>query len=280
MTDELSPRQAAERLGTTTRSVQRWIATGLLPARRIGSRWRVANDAIVAFTASTAVDGPTSRLERPIRTLFIANRGEIAGRITRTCDQLAIRAVVPKTDEPGGLNLLDAAAVVAAAHRAGADALHPGFGFLAENADFAELVEQSRIRWGGPPPSAIRAMGDKAAARRLAASLGVPTLPGYDDPDQSERALVEAASTIGYPILIKPAAGGGGKGMREVRDADRLPDALAAARREASAAFGDDRLILERLVEGGRHVEIQVLFDGHGDGVHLGERDCSLQRRH
>ncbi len=123
-------------------------------------------------------------------------------------------------------------------------------------------------------------MGDKAAARRLAASLGVPLLPGYDDPDQSDAALTAAADRIGYPVLVKPSAGGGGKGMRTVRDPAALPDALASARREATAAFGDDRLILERLVEGGRHIEIQVLFDAHGNGVHLGERDCSIQRRH
>ena len=277
MTDELNPREVAQRLGTTTRSVQRWIATGKLPARRVGGQWRVANDALVAFGAVT---GPAEMGDRPIRTLFVANRGEIAARIRRTCDRLAIRAVVPETDDPGALDLLDASAVVAAALGIGADGLHPGFGFLAENADFAELVERSGIRWVGPPPTAIRAMGDKAAARRLASTLGVPTLVGYDDPDQSDDALSVAAGRIGYPVLIKPAAGGGGKGMREVRDPDRLLDALAAARREALTAFGDDRLILERLVEGGRHVEIQVLFDAHGSGVHLGERDCSLQRRH
>ena len=277
MTDELNPREVAQRLGTTTRSVQRWIATGKLPARRVGGQWRVANDALVAFGAVT---GPAEMGDRPIRTLFVANRGEIAARIRRTCDRLAIRAVVPETDGPGALDLLDASAVVAAALGIGADGLHPGFGFLAENADFAELVERSGIRWVGPPPTAIRAMGDKAAARRLASTLGVPTLVGYDDPDQSDDALSAAAGRIGYPVLIKPAAGGGGKGMREVRDPDRLLDALAAARREALTAFGDDRLILERLVEGGRHVEIQVLFDAHGSGVHLGERDCSLQRRH
>ena len=123
-------------------------------------------------------------------------------------------------------------------------------------------------------------MGDKAAARRLAATLGVPVLPGYDDADQSDTALIAAAARIGFPLLVKPSAGGGGKGMRTVRDPDRLIDALAAARREALVAFSDDRLILERLVEGGRHIEIQVLFDSHGQGIHLGERDCSIQRRH
>ena len=201
-------------------------------------------------------------------------------RITRTCSRLGIRAVVPVTEGPGALDLLDADAVVAAAVDAGADALHPGFGFLAESAAFAEAVIAAGIRWVGPPPAAIRQMGDKAAARRLAVRLGVPVLPGYDDADQSDEALSAAAQRIGLPVLVKPAAGGGGKGMRIVRDADRLGDALAAGRREATAAFGDGRLILERFLEGPRHVEIQVLFDAHGNGVHLGERDCSIQRRH
>ncbi|MGH2477510.1 MAG: biotin carboxylase N-terminal domain-containing protein, partial [Candidatus Limnocylindrales bacterium] len=212
--------------------------------------------------------------------MFIANRGEIAARIARTCDRLGIRVISPPTDGADAINLLDADVVVEAARRASADAVHPGFGFLAENADFAERVIDAGIRWIGPPPAAIRAMGDKSAARRLAAKLGIPTPPGYDDTDQTDDAVTAAAGAIGYPLLIKPAAGGGGKGMRTVRDADRLTTELAAARREAQAAFGDDRLILERLVEGARHVEIQVLFDGYGSAVHLGERDCSIQRRH
>jgi acetyl/propionyl-CoA carboxylase alpha subunit len=212
--------------------------------------------------------------------VFIANRGEIAARISRTCERIGIRAVVPRSDGPGALDLLDADAVVAAATAAGADALHPGFGFLAENADFAQRVIDAGVAWIGPPPEAIRAMGDKSAARKLAASRGIATPAGYDDADQSDDALAMAADRIGYPLLIKPAAGGGGKGMRTVREPGRLPTELAAARREAQSAFGDDRLILERLLEGARHVEIQVLFDGHGNGVHLGERDCSIQRRH
>jgi acetyl-CoA/propionyl-CoA carboxylase biotin carboxyl carrier protein len=217
---------------------------------------------------------------QPIRTLFIANRGEIVARITRTCQRLAIRAVAPASEGPDALDLLDPDAMVAAALAAGADAIHPGFGFLAESADFAERVVDAGMRWVGPPPAAIRLMGDKAAARRLARSLGVPVLDGYDEPDQSDRALEGAAVRIGYPLLVKPAAGGGGKGMRIVRQPDRLRDSLNAARREAAASFADDRLVLERLIENARHVEIQVLFDAHGHGVHLGERDCSIQRRH
>jgi len=280
MSDELSPREAASRIGATTRSVQRWIATGRLPARRVGGRWRVASDAIDAFGARARVADEADRLSNPIRTLFVANRGEIAARIVRTTDRLGITAVVPATDGPDGLDLLAIDDVVVVARDAGADAVHPGFGFLAENADFAEAVEAAGMRWVGPPPAAIRTMGDKAAARHLAETLGIPIVPGYDGADQTDKALLAAAATIGAPILVKPSAGGGGKGMRTVRSVDDLPAALAAARREAQAAFGDDRLILERLVEGPRHVEVQLLFDGHGAGVHLGERDCSIQRRH
>jgi acetyl-CoA/propionyl-CoA carboxylase biotin carboxyl carrier protein len=277
MTEELSPRQAAARVGATTRSVQRWIAAGKLPARRVGSRWRVVTDALDAFAANA---GASPSRQRAIRTLFIANRGEIAVRIGRTCRQFGIQAVMPITDGPEALDLLDIAAVIHAATSAGADALHPGFGFLAENADFASAVEAAGIVWIGPPTQAIRRMGDKAAARRLATELGVPVIPGYHDPDQSEAALRAAAKQIGFPLLVKPAAGGGGKGLRTVRDSGALADAIASARREARTAFGDDRLILERLLEGPRHVEIQALFDIHGAGIHLGERDCSIQRRH
>jgi acetyl-CoA/propionyl-CoA carboxylase biotin carboxyl carrier protein len=229
-------------------------------------------------SGAAATVGP--RHTSPIRILFIANRGEIATRITRTCDRLGIRAVVPATEGDGALDLLDIPAVVAAVRAAGADALHPGFGFLAENADFAEAVLAAGIRWVGPPPEAIRVMGDKATARRLAASLGVPVLRGYDEPDASDDDLIAAAEAVGFPLLVKPAAGGGGKGMRTVRGAEGLADAIAAARREAAASFDDDRLILEHLVVGARHVEIQILFDGQGTGIHLGERDCSIQRRH
>ncbi|MBA3876879.1 MAG: hypothetical protein C0498_08070 [Anaerolinea sp.] len=310
--DELSASQAARQIGTSTRSVQRWIANGSLPARRVGGRWRVASDVLDAFITGAGrrpgpgaghdagsgpgpgagLGGAEVRLMRPrtsgtegwsgtpIRHLFVANRGEIARRIGRTCERLQIRLTVPETTGPRALDLLDIEAVVAAARAAGADAIHPGFGFLAENADFAAAVEAAGIRWIGPPPAAIRAMGDKAAARRLATGLDVPVVPGYDGEDQSDAGLEEAAAAIGYPVLVKPAAGGGGKGMRIVRVTSGLRDALASARREAAAAFGDPRLILERFAEGPRHVEVQVLFDRFGNGIHLGERDCSIQRRH
>ncbi len=215
-----------------------------------------------------------------IRVVFVANRGEIAGRIERTATRLGLAVVRPDTSGPDALDLLDGEAVIAAAAAAGADAIHPGYGFLAENAEFAAAVVAAGIRWIGPPAAAIRAMGDKAAARRLATELGVPVLPGYDDEDQSDAALTAAAERIGRPLLVKPSAGGGGKGMHVVRDRDVLADVLATARREALASFGDARLILERFLDGPRHVEIQVLFDAHGAGVHLGERDCSTQRRH
>jgi acetyl-CoA/propionyl-CoA carboxylase, biotin carboxylase, biotin carboxyl carrier protein len=278
MRDEVSPSEAARRLGATTRSVQRWIALGRLPARRVGGRWRVASDALDAFEREPEAGAEPAA--RPIQRLFIANRGEIARRIRRTCDRLGIEAIEPPTDGAGAVDLLDIGVVVAAARSAEADAVHPGFGFLAENAAFATAVEEAGIAWIGPPPDAIRAMGDKAAARKLAMDLRIPVVPGYDGTDEPDAAFVLAAKRIGYPVLVKPAAGGGGKGMRVVRDAAQLRDGLASARREALAAFADDSLIVEKLVEGPRHVEVQVLFDAHGAGVHLGERDCSTQRRH
>src|SRR5438876_7823666 len=197
MSGEWSPSEAAARIGATTRSVQRWIATGALPARRIGGRWRVASDALDAFAAGAPRPAAT---EPSIRRVFVANRGEIAGRIRRTCDRLGIDVVVPDTVGPDAIDLLDVAAVVAAARAARADAVHPGFGFLAENAAFAEAVTAADIRWIGPPPGAIRTMGDKAAARQLAARLGIPTTAGYDAEDQSDQALTRAAKRIGYPI--------------------------------------------------------------------------------
>jgi 3-methylcrotonyl-CoA carboxylase alpha subunit len=291
MPDELSPTEVAKRLGTSTRTVQRWIADGRLPARRLGGRWRVAIGALDAFASAALAKPPDGRRDAPappghpraetsIRAIFVANRGEVAARIRRSADRLGMTTLVPGEADVPMVDLLDINGVVRAALAAGADALHPGYGFLSENATFAEAVEAAGIRWIGPPPEAIRAMGDKAAARRLAASLGVPVVPGYDDADESETALRAAATRIGTPLLVKPAAGGGGKGMRILRDLSRLDDAVASARREAIAAFGDDRVILERYLEGPRHVEIQVLFDAHGSGVHLGERDCSIQRRH
>ena len=285
MPDEsLTPRQVAEELGVTVRTVQRWVAEGRLPANRVGGRVRVSRSSL-----DSIAETPQRSAHRPIRALLIANRGEIVERIARTARQLGIRTIgvhAPDDRPPDGVDLslpipgyLDADAILDAALRAGADAIHPGYGFLAENAEFAAAVERAGLTWVGPPAAAIAAMGDKAAARRTAAAHGVPVTPGYDGEVQDDATLATEAVRIGLPVLIKPSAGGGGKGMRVVHEAFRLPDELAAARREAQRAFGDDRLILERLLVGARHVEVQVLFDSHGHGVHLGERDCSAQRR-
>ncbi|MDH4334146.1 MAG: excisionase family DNA-binding protein [Chloroflexota bacterium] len=285
MTDEaLTPRQVADELGVTVRTVQRWVADGRLPATRVGGRVRVSRSSL-----GTVAAGPDVPEPRQIRSLLIANRGEIAARIARTAARLGMRTVGIHTSDdhaPDGFDLalqvssyLDAGAVLDAARRAGADAIHPGYGFLSENPAFAEAVGRAGFAWAGPPPGAIAAMGDKSAARRIAAAHGVPIVPGYDGEAQDDTTLAAEAWRIGFPLLVKPSAGGGGKGMRVVRSAGEMPGALAAARREASRAFGDDRLILERLLGRARHVEIQVLFDGYGHGVHLGERDCSAQRR-
>jgi acetyl/propionyl-CoA carboxylase alpha subunit len=226
---------------------------------------------------------------RHLSAVLIANRGEIAVRVARSVRALGMRAIgIHAADDrpPEGMDLvlavpgyLDADAILDAARQAGADALHPGYGFLAENPGFAEAAGQAGLAWVGPPPAAIAAMGDKGAARRTAAEHGVPVLPGYDGIDQDDARLETEAERLGYPLLVKPSAGGGGKGMRVVREASALGEALDAARREAARAFGDDRLILERLLDRPRHVEVQVLFDEQGSGVHLGERDCSAQRR-
>ncbi len=186
-----------------------------------------------------------------------------------------------RTDESHQIgSYLDPEDLLAVALRSGADAIHPGYGFLAEDAAFARAVAESGITWVGPPPEAIAAMGDKAAARRQAAAHGVPVVLGYDGAAQDDVTLSAEAERIGYPLLVKPSGGGGGKGMRVVRAApEAIAEALSAARREAHRSFADDRLILERYLEGPRHVELQVLFDAHGAGMHLGERDCSAQRR-
>ena len=231
--------------------------------------------------------------------ILIANRGEIACRIMDTVGRLGIRSVAVYSDAdadalhvacadeafrlgppPAAESYLDIAAVIDACLRSGADALHPGYGFLAENADFAESCQQAGICFIGPPATAMRIMGSKNTALDLAASLGVPVLPGYRGSDQSDRALTAAADDIGYPVLIKPVAGGGGKGMRSVESASELIVALASSRREARAAFADDRLLLEKYLLRPRHVEVQIFADQQGNVVHLFDRDCSIQRRH
>ncbi|HUZ83192.1 MAG TPA: biotin carboxylase N-terminal domain-containing protein, partial [Gaiellales bacterium] len=228
-----------------------------------------------------------------ITRILVANRGEIAVRVIRACRELGIGCVAAhQPGERAALHVeladraaevesfLDARALVAAAVDAGADALHPGYGYLAEDPVLAEAVERAGLRWIGPPAAAMRLLADKVAARRLAEACGLPVTPGYAGVDLTDAALIREAAAVGYPLLVKAAGGGGGRGMREVESAAGLEQALAAARREARAAFGSDALYLERLMDGARHVEVQVLADHHGRVVHLGERDCSLQRRH
>jgi geranyl-CoA carboxylase alpha subunit len=232
-------------------------------------------------------------------SLLVANRGEISIRIQRTARRMGLRtiAVYSEGDRDARhareadaavcigpasprASYLNSAAILDAARRTGAQAIHPGYGFLAESADFAQAVGDAGLVWIGPPPRAIRTMGDKAEAKRLVRSVHVPVLPGYDDADQSDTALAHAVAGVGYPLMVKAAAGGGGRGMRLVRNARDLAAALSSARSEAEHAFGDGRLLLERALESARHIEVQVFADAQGRCLHLGERDCSVQRRH
>jgi acetyl-CoA/propionyl-CoA carboxylase, biotin carboxylase, biotin carboxyl carrier protein len=232
-------------------------------------------------------------------TVLVANRGEIAVRVIRTLRRLGIRSVAVYSDADAGArhvreadtavrlgpaaarqSYLDIDKVLDAAVRSGAQAIHPGYGFLSERADFAAACERAGIVFLGPSARAIEVMGDKITAKNAVAAFDVPVVPGIAKPGLSDDDLVAAADEIGYPVLIKPSAGGGGKGMHLVEDPARLRDALATARREAASAFGDDTLFLERFVLRPRHIEVQVLADSHGNVVHLGERECSLQRRH
>ena len=231
--------------------------------------------------------------------ILVANRGEIACRVLRTARRLGIQTVavysdadaeakhVAMADEayrigpaPARESYLDADAILDAARRSGARAVHPGYGFLSENAAFAEACTKAGVVFIGPSAAAIRAMGSKSAAKRLMGEAGVPLVPGYHGEDQSPARLAKEAGKIGWPVLVKPTAGGGGKGMRAVNDAASFLDALAGAKREALASFGDDRVLLERYLARPRHIEIQVFADAAGHAVHLFERDCSIQRRH
>ncbi len=234
-----------------------------------------------------------------LSSVLIANRGEIARRIIRTARELGVAtiAVYSEADAnapfvleadaailigaaPAKESYLDPKKILAAAKQMGAEAVHPGYGFLSENADFAQSVIDAGLVWIGPPPSAIRAMGLKDAAKKVMIDAGVPTTPGYLGDDQSVERLTAEAAKIGFPVLIKAVAGGGGKGMRKVDKADDFEAALGSCRREAAASFGDDRVLLEKYVTRPRHIEVQVFGDQHGNVVHLFERDCSLQRRH
>ncbi|WP_420607049.1 acetyl/propionyl/methylcrotonyl-CoA carboxylase subunit alpha [Novosphingopyxis sp.] len=234
-----------------------------------------------------------------LESLLIANRGEIACRIIRSARKLGIRTVavysdadrnalhvrsadeaVPIGPSPANESYLVGDKIIAAAKESGAEAIHPGYGFLSENADFAQAVLDAGLIWVGPKPDSIRKMGLKDAAKTLMDAAGVPTTPGYIGDNQEASFLAERAAEIGYPVLIKAVAGGGGKGMRKVEAADQFNDSLQSAQREAKAAFANDIVLIEKWVESPRHIEVQVFGDSHGNVVHLFERDCSLQRRH
>ncbi|MFA7596265.1 MAG: acetyl/propionyl/methylcrotonyl-CoA carboxylase subunit alpha [Novosphingobium sp.] len=234
-----------------------------------------------------------------IRSLLIANRGEIACRIIRTARRMGIRTVAIYSDadadalhvrqadqavhigpSPASESYLNGNRIIAAALETGAEAIHPGYGFLSENADFAQAVIDAGLVWIGPKPDSIRAMGLKDAAKKLMIAAGVPVTPGYLGEDQSEQRLKAEANATGYPVLIKAVAGGGGKGIRRVDRPGDFADALLSCRREAASSFGDDRVLIEKYILSPRHIEVQVFGDRHGNIIHLFERDCSLQRRH
>lgn len=231
--------------------------------------------------------------------VLIANRGEIALRILRACREMGIATVaVHSTADASAMHVrladeavcigppkaaesyLSPVAILAAAEITGADAIHPGYGFLSENADFAQMVEEHGFTFIGPSPEHIRLMGDKIVAKATAQDLGIPTVPGSDGPVGSEAEALEIAHSIGFPVLIKAVAGGGGRGMTVVRSPDQLGECVRMARNEARAGFGDDRVYVEKFLDRPRHIEVQVIGDGRGEVLHLGERDCSLQRRH
>jgi acetyl-CoA carboxylase, biotin carboxylase subunit len=236
---------------------------------------------------------------RPLRSVLIANRGEIAVRIIRTCRELGIRTIAVYSDAdrtmphvlladeayrlgppPSRESYLLMDSVIEIARHAHADAVHPGYGFLSENATFAARVQDAGLIWIGPPAAAIRAMGDKTAARKLMTQVGVPTVPGTDGPVTSPDEASAFCDRVGFPVLIKAAAGGGGKGMRIVRTTGEIASSLEQARSEARSAFGDERVYIERYLDEPRHIEFQILADAHGNVIHLGERECSIQRRH
>src|SRR5262249_51363466 len=250
--------------------------------------------------SSSRASTPVNRAPVPrIRKVLVANRGEIARRVLRTLRSMSIASVAVYSDADAGAphvaeadeavrvgpaasreSYLAIDRLLAAADATGADAVHPGYGFLAENADFAARCAAAGLVFIGPPVSAIRAMGSKVESKRLMEAAGVPVIPGVSGAGLSDEALAREARTLDFPVLVKAAAGGGGRGMRVVREGAQLGGALAAARREALGAFGDDTLLVERYIERPRHIEIQVFGDTQGTIVHLCERECSVQRRY
>jgi len=269
------------------------VKTTSRPAPKRGGARRAAGP-------STAARRPAPRERfRPIGRVLIANRGEIALRVVRACREMGISPVVVYSeadrdtlpvrladaafrigDAPAASSYLDIDAILKAARQARADAVHPGYGFLAENPGFARACEAASLTFIGPPPEALRLMGDKVEARRLMERCSVPVIPGLLDRAADAATIAAFARRSGYPVMLKAAAGGGGKGMRVVRREADLESALRAARSEAKASFGDDGIYAEKFMENVRHIEIQILADAYGNAVHLGERECSVQRRH
>ena len=276
-------------------------ASSIRPDTRTCWRWpsRPALNAPTGAARASACSGCETMLARPFTSLLIANRGEIACRIARTAKRMGLRTIavyseadararhVLAADEarligpaPARESYLDIARIIAAAKASGAEAIHPGYGFLSEKAEFAEACEAAGLVFVGPPASAIRAMGSKSAAKALMEEAGVPVVPGYHGEDQDAAAWAREAKRLGFPVLFKAVAGGGGKGMRVVRSLEELEAAVAGAQREAASAFGDARLLIEKYIERPRHIEVQIFGDTHGGMVSLFERECTLQRRH
>ncbi|NNE18228.1 MAG: ATP-grasp domain-containing protein, partial [Myxococcales bacterium] len=243
--------------------------------------------------------GRDGALTKTIQKILVANRGEIARRIMRTCRKMGIATVAVYSDADAEMPFVDEAdeairlgpapsaesylridKILEAAAATNSDAIHPGYGFLSENGAFAEACGQAGVIFIGPTPDAIRSMGSKREAKALVEKAGVPVIPGYDGSNQDPKVLAEEAIKIGFPVLLKASSGGGGKGMKRVRQASELPDAIASAAREGQSSFGDATLLVEKYIDDPRHVEIQILGDSHGNLIHLNERECSIQRRH